>query len=166
MADTGSFRFSNTTASILRVGAELVALGAQPDVIARQLYETHSVAYLHLLQTVLATFTTSPDGKVAWIFITSAALDHAGVRKDETEGLVQYPRMIAGVEVALVFREISSAEVRVGFRSREYVDVSSIAREFGGGGHAKAAGCTIRATLLEACEIVVARVKEIVRQSS
>lgn len=161
MADTGAFRFSNTSARTLHIAAELVGLGAQPDAIARHIYETHSWGYLQLLQRVLATLDRSADGKVAWITVTADMLAQEGVRKDETEGLVQYPRMVSGVEIALVFREIGPQEVRVGFRSRERVDVSRLAREFGGGGHAKAAGCTIRLPLNQARAAVVMRAQQV-----
>jgi phosphoesterase RecJ-like protein len=160
MADTGSFRFANTTARVLRVAADLVQRGAKPDEIAREIYETHSWEFVQALRQVLGTLARSADGRIAWITLEADVMAHAGVRKNEFEGLIQYPRMIAGVEVALVFREMGPDEVRVGLRSKQFCDVSRLARECGGGGHIRAAGCTIQAPLEEARSRVLRRVQE------
>ncbi len=157
MSDTGSFRFSNTTAAAFEIAADLVRHGAKPDVIAGELYDTRSWEYVRLLGRVLETLQRSPDGSVAWITLTQEMIREEGARADESEGFIQYPRMIDGVEVALFFKETGPGEVRVGFRSKRRVDVSQLAQEFGGGGHPRAAGCTFHGTLDQAVEQIVAR---------
>ncbi|MBO8141010.1 MAG: bifunctional oligoribonuclease/PAP phosphatase NrnA [Firmicutes bacterium] len=143
MTDTGSFRFSNTTASALKVAARLVEAGARPDWIASQVYERASWTSMRLLAKALTGMDRTPDGRIAWITVTRRMLAEAGARDDEADGFVQYPRMVNGVEVALALRELSSGETRVGLRSRGTVDVSRIAQRLGGGGHPRAAGCTL-----------------------
>ena len=166
MADTGSFRYSNTTAGVLAVASRLVEAGASPAEIAREIYDTRSWSYVRLLGRALGTLERSPGGRVAWISLTNRMLAEEGARRDETEGLIQFPRMIDGVEVAMIFRELEGGDqVRVGFRSREAVDVSALAREFGGGGHARAAGCTVRGTLDEVRQRVVRRALEAVGEA-
>lgn len=161
MSDTGSFRFSNTTAETFEIAADLVRHGAQPDVISREIYETRSWEYVRLLGRVLETLQRSPDGSVAWIVLSQEMIREEGARQDESEGFIQYPRMVDGVEVALFFRETESGAVRVGFRSKERVDVSRLAQEFGGGGHPRAAGCTVEGPLEDAVARVVARTVEV-----
>lgn len=165
MADTGSFRFSNTTARAFEVASRLVAAGARPDLIAREIYDTRSWSYVRLLGRVLETLERSDDGKVAWITLTQKMIAEAGARKDESEGFIQFPRMIGGVEVAIIFRELENGQVRVGFRSRERVDVSALAQEFGGGGHERAAGCTVQGPLELARERIVRRAIEVAGES-
>lgn len=161
VSDTGSFRFSNTDARVLEIAADLVRHGANPGQIAQRLYETHSWGYMRVLQQVLQTLGQSDDGRAAWITVEAEVLSKHGVRKDESEGLVQYPRMIDGVEVAMVFREQGPQETRVGFRSKELIDVSLLAQEFGGGGHSRASGCTLYLPVAEARRRVLERVSEV-----
>ena len=163
VSDTGSFRFSNTDERILHTAADLVHHGARPDYIARELYENHTWGFAKLLQRVLATMERSEDGQVAWITVTNDMLSQTDARKDEAEGLIKYPRMIDGVEVAMAFREIGPEETRVGFRSKERVDVSAVAAEFGGGGHARASGCTLSLPVAQARTLVISRVLEYLR---
>src|SRR5690606_20083548 len=112
MTDTGSFRYSNTRAATLRIAAALVEAGARPDRIASWVYEQASWSTMRLLARALATLDRTDDGRVAWITVTGEMLAEAGARYDEADGLVQYPRMIAGVEVALIFREQPDGRTR------------------------------------------------------
>lgn len=157
MSDTGSFRFSNTTAHVFEIAADLVRHGARPDEISREIYDTRSWSYVRLLGRVLDTLQRSPDGNVAWITLTQQMIREEGAREDESDGFIQYPRMIDGVEVAVFFKETESGKVRVGFRSKERVDVSQLAQEFGGGGHPRAAGCTLERPLADVVQQVTAR---------
>lgn len=161
MSDTGSFRFSNTTARIFQVAADLVRHGARPDIIAQEIYDTRSWGYVRLLGRALETLERSADGRVAWITLTQEAIRDEGARQDESDGFIQYPRMIDGVEVALFFKELESGSVRVGFRSKGKVDVSQLAQEFGGGGHPRAAGCTLDGPIADATTRVVGRAVQV-----
>lgn len=158
MTDTGSFRYSNTTAETFRIAGALVAAGARPDEIASQAYEQASWSTMRLLAKSLATLDRTPDGRVAWVTVTGQMLAEAGARYDEADGMVQYPRMIKGVEVALIFRELPDGRTRVGMRSRGLVDVSRVAAELGGGGHPRAAGCTLDMAVEHARDRVLALV--------
>ena len=160
MTDTGSFRYSNTTAATLRTAAALVEAGARPGELASLFYEQASWSTLQLLARSLATLERTSDGRIAWITVTGQMLAEAGARYDEGDGLVQYPRMIAGVEVAIIFRELPDGRTRVGLRSRRAVDVSRVAAALGGGGHPRAAGCTLALPVAEARERVLAEVRE------
>jgi len=164
MADTGSFRFSNTTARVFEIASRLVRAGARPDVIAREIYDTRSWSYVRLLGRALETLRRSPDGNVAWIRVTRRMLLEEGARENEVEGFIQYPRMIDGVEVAIMFRELEGGRVRVSFRSRARVDVSALAQEFGGGGHARASGCILDGELEAVENSVVTRAVDAARR--
>ncbi|MEW5866520.1 MAG: bifunctional oligoribonuclease/PAP phosphatase NrnA [Bacillota bacterium] len=147
--DSGFFRFSNTSSATLRIAARLVEKGAEPFRISEQVYETKSLASLKILGRVLDTLQVDDTGKVAWVEVRREWLSEFGLDEGQTEGFVNYPRMVKGVEVALLFRESAEGKVRVGMRSRGDFDVSGLAEVFNGGGHPRAAGCSLDARSLE-----------------
>lgn len=160
MTDTGSFRYSNTRAATLRIAAELVGAGAQPHEIASHVYEQAAWSSLKLLAQALASLDRSADGRVAWVTVTRDMLAAAGAGYEEADGLVQFPRMLKGVEVALIFRELPDGRTRVGLRSKGVVDVSRVATALGGGGHPRAAGCTLALPVPAARERVLQAVQQ------
>ena len=147
LTDTGGFQFANTQAACLHAAAALVAAGADPEAIGRGLRANRPLGQVKLLGEVLNGLAVSPGGRVAWIEITVAMRRRAGVGLEVTEDFIEYPRSLAGVRIAVAFKEISADEVRVSLRSFGALDVSRVAGAFGGGGHRNAAGCTVRATL-------------------
>jgi len=144
LTDTGSFRYSNVTPKTLEVASQLVARGAQPALIASRLYETRSPGTLALLGRLLGEVKVSDDGLVAWLTIQNGSVPPEII---EAEDLVTYPRSISTVKVALLLREVGPGQVKVSLRAKGEVDVGKVAARFGGGGHANAAGCTIRGSL-------------------
>lgn len=164
LTDTGSFRFANTTARTLALAAELVATGIEPHEVATRIYDTRPWEYVKLLGKLLSRLERTEDGRIAWLWLNYEDAREAGLPPAEIEGLVQYPRMVQGVEVALLFKELEPGTTRVSLRSQRYVDVSAIARAFGGGGHLRAAGCTLAAPVDEAVRLVVEACRSAVRQ--
>ncbi|MDD4588422.1 MAG: bifunctional oligoribonuclease/PAP phosphatase NrnA [Heliobacteriaceae bacterium] len=153
--DTGSFQFANTTSYTLRLAADLRDKGAQVQHIMRELYESKPLRSLRLLTAILPTLQLSADGRIAWMQISRAIMDQLGATQEDCENLVSYPRSLEGVDVALIFREIDPETIRVGLRSKDIVDVNRVARLFGGGGHRRAAGCTLQTNLAEAKSRVI-----------
>jgi len=146
LTDTGRFCFGNTTASALRVAAELVKAGAQPQPIARRIYERRSIAATHLLGVALSRLSSELDGHVVTATLTRQDFLETGAAPSDTEGIIGHLRAIGGPRVALLFVQPDHDGVRVSLRSDGSVDVSEIALQFGGGGHAMAAGCTVAGT--------------------
>jgi phosphoesterase RecJ-like protein len=161
VTDTGSFRYDSTAASTHRIAAELIELGARPYEVASEIFENESLARLALLARVFSTIEIDKSGKVAWIMLSREMLRQTGASDQDAEGLVNHARSISGVEVGLMFREAPDGLIRVGLRSRRTVDVAAVAVKFGGGGHARAAGCTLSGTLEEARQAVVSAVLEV-----
>lgn len=160
--DTGFFRFSNTTPTTLRIAARLVEKGAEPGDISEQVYEARPLESLKMLGRALDTLQVDKSGKVAWMEIYRDWLSELSLDEGQAEGFVNYARMIKGVEVALIFRESSDGRIRVGMRSKGNFDVAALAQVFGGGGHARAAGCSLESqSMTEAKELVFGKVYEI-----
>lgn len=152
VSDTGSFRYSNTNPVTFRDASELVEHGADPAEISEALFESEPLRKLRLMAFVLPTLSVSESDKVASIVIDRSMFEKTGARREDTEGLINIPRSIKGVEVAVAFREEEgngSQLWKISFRSKGDVDVARIAERFGGGGHKKAAGCSVAGSLGE-----------------
>ena len=135
--DCGFFRYANTTPQTLCMAALLVEAGAKPAEISEAL-ETRPYAEVVALREVLATLEVTAAGRVAYITVTP----EVAARIDSTEGFINYPRTLDGVEVAVLFKFQDDQHARVSLRSKG-TDVSQVALAFGGGGHTRAAGCSI-----------------------
>ena len=162
VSDTGSFRFANTDGETFRIAAELLDAGVNPAEIASQIYENREEKVLRLLAEVLATLKLSACGRIASISVTSAQMKKTGTTPENTEGFINYPRSIRGVEIGLLFREAGPGVFKVGFRSNGEVDVALVAQHFGGGGHARAAGAYLSGTLEEVTEKVISHLSQLV----
>ena len=144
MFDTGCFRYSNTTAETHQIAAELIEIGGfMPDEVYRNVYEQVPVSKMRLLSEVLGTLQITDDGKIASVYATQAMFRKTGTTADAVEGVVNQIQAIVGVEVALCVSEMTDRSTKVSLRSQGYVDVSQLAAEFDGGGHARASGCRI-----------------------
>ncbi len=149
LSDTGSFRYSSANEEAFVVAAELVALGIDPWEISSNLYESLAPERMRLLGLVLPTLQISACGQYASIFMTLKDLQQAGATEEHSDGFVNYPRAIRGVEVALFIHQVSSNVYKISFRSRGAIDVGALSRKLGGGGHHNAAGAKISGTLNE-----------------
>jgi len=141
--DTGWFRHSNTTEKTFALAEELTRAGANPNALYDLLYEQNPLGKLRLAGRALERLKTLADGQVAYTEIYLKDYDDTGSTPPDTEDLINYPRCVEGVEVALVFIEQKNQAVKVSFRSRSRIDVDKIAEQFRGGGHRLASGATI-----------------------
>ncbi len=155
VTDTGSFRYSNADQEAFHISGQMVAKGINPWFVTEKLYESQPRQRLELLSLALSTLHVADRGDIASITVTLDMLAKTGATPDLTDGFINYPRSIKGVEVAVFFREIEKGVFKVGFRSKGNVDVSSLAAVFGGGGHHNAAGCKISAPLEEAMNHII-----------
>lgn len=141
--DTGGFRFSNTTPEAFDAAAALVRAGAEPHVVAQWLYESQPLSALLLLKEMLPSVEIHADGRVATAWLTQAMVENADALPGDSEGLIDHPRSVAGVETVALFRELADGGYKVSLRSRGAVDVQAIAQAWGGGGHHNAAGFSV-----------------------
>jgi phosphoesterase RecJ-like protein len=144
LADTGSFRFSNTTARTFRIVSELVRAGADPRTVSEEFYENKKPESVRLACEVLYNLHFEFDGKFTWGEITQEMYGKAGGEINEPESLVSDIRSIRGVEIAVLIHEIREGGLRVALRSKGQRNVGNIAKQLGGGGHTNAAGSYMR----------------------
>lgn len=132
ITDTGNFRFSNASPRAFEIAAKMVAKGVDPSWVAQMVYDQQPIGRLRLLSRVLETLELSPRDKAASVVISQALFRETHTGPEDVDGFVNFPRSICGVEVGLLLREQAPNLYRVAFRSKGRVDVSRIAREFGG----------------------------------
>ena len=160
LTDTGGFRFSNTTARCLSIAGQLIASGVEPEEMYGRLYASMPVGRLHLLRDALATLEVDPEYGISWISVAAGAAEQYGLRSEDLEGIAEHPRSIGGTRLAIFFRDLGHDKVKVSFRSTGDVDVNKFAKQFAGGGHARAAGALIEGNLETVRRKVVASARE------
>ncbi len=162
VTDTGRFVHSNTTAEALRVASALVALGADVQQINQVIYFTKSYIELKLLGRALEKMEMRFDNKYSQIILTKRDFETFGATPAQTQGIVSQPTMIPGVEISALIKE-EPDKVSVNLRSRGKADVSQIAQQFGGGGHARAAGFKVTdKTVTEVTDALAETVQHVV----
>ncbi|HMH26506.1 MAG TPA: DHH family phosphoesterase [Gemmatimonadaceae bacterium] len=163
LTDTGGFRFSNTSARCLSIAGQLIASGVEPEEMYGRLYASMPVGRLHLLRDALATLEVDPEYGIAWISVAAGAAEQYGLRSEDLEGIAEHPRSIGGTRLAVFFRDLGHDKVKVSFRSTGDVDVNKFAKQFAGGGHARAAGALIEGDLEVVRRKVIAAAREFLR---
>ena len=143
VSDTGSFRYSNTNRRAMETAGRLLDHDVSPWDVAYNLFESRSPIQMRLLAEAMASLEISDCGRYASVRVTREMMQRHGAEEYMLDRFVNYPRSIAGVEVAILMREDGNGEYKISFRSKGAVDVNEIARKFGGGGHHNAAGCRI-----------------------
>jgi len=140
LTDTGSFRFSNTNAKAFAIAAEMVRCGVKTNEIYQRVYERQSRNKVRLFAHVLNNLNFVAEGKIAWFIISLDAMESFGAKPNDTEGFADYPRVIEGVEVSVMFIEMAGGKTKVSLRSKGEYIINTVAQKLGGGGHQFAAG--------------------------
>ncbi len=149
ITDTGGFRYGNTGRGTLLAAADLVAAGADPQWVSEHVYEMNPPAKIRLLGAVLPTLTIEEGGRVGSLTVTQQAIAAAGALPEHTDGFVDLPRTIRGVEISILYAELPDGRFKLSMRSKGSVNVERVARAFGGGGHTNAAACRMEGDLAE-----------------
>jgi bifunctional oligoribonuclease and PAP phosphatase NrnA len=163
--DTGWFRHPNATPATFALCGELVTLGARPTELYEQLYEAATLPRFKLTAVALDRLAVRAGGKIAYTEIKLSDYTATGAVPGDTEDLINFPRGVEGVEIALVFIEQQDGGTKVSFRSRA-ADVSKLAEQFGGGGHKLASGARVMKPLTEVRDAVLIAAEDVIGQTS
>ncbi len=161
LSDTGSFRFSNTTAKTHRVASHLLELGVNAREIHHLVYEQNSRSKMALLGEALRNLKYECNGRLAWFVLSQQMFESCQASQWDTEGFPEIPRTIDGVDVSLMFTELDPQKVKISLRSKGKITINHIAEKFGGGGHNYAAGALVNNSLQEVIPIVIAEIKQL-----
>jgi phosphoesterase RecJ-like protein len=153
LSDTGSFCYAGTDAHTFELARNLVRRGADPALIAQDVYFSNPAAKMLLLGAALANLHY--DGHLAWLWVSQNDMERSHAEEEDCEGIVNYAIAIGGIEVAVFLRELRDRRVRLSLRSKGRVNVATIAERFGGGGHENASGCTLDGPLPMATDLIL-----------
>lgn len=164
MDDTGSFRYSNTSANALTTCADLVKRGARPEFIADILYFQEPLRVMRLRGKALKTLTLFENDSAALVYVDQEMLKSTGAQPDDTEGVIDIARAIEGVEIALFIRQMDTDTWKGSVRAKNLkYDVGELAAQFGGGGHKAAAGFTIKGSRVDVTNRLMCSVQELIQ---
>ena len=147
VTDTGGFRYRNTSRETLLAAGDLVGRGADPQWLSENIYENNPLGKIRLMTKSLETLIFDFNGRVASMIVYLEAFASTGALSEHIEGFVDIPRTIRGVDVSVLYLELSKNYYKLSLRSKGKINVEAVARRFGGGGHANAAACQIAGEL-------------------
>lgn len=150
--DTGSFKYSNTTPETHEIISRLLRLGINVSEISDRVFESTSFEKVKLTGLAADSLQLYEGGKIAVVILTDEMMKASGASEEDCDGIVNLGRNIRGVEVAMMLRQRNENEIKVNLRSKSYVDVAAIASRYSGGGHKRAAGCTVSGQLEDILE--------------
>ncbi len=165
LTDTGSFHYSNITPRTFDLARRCVEAGVEPPVVARQIFDSNNLGRLKLFGAVLSGMELDESGRVAIVCVDRALADRCGGTYDDTEGLINLPLTVKEIQAAVFFKEIADHEYRISMRSKGEVDTNLIAKQFGGGGHKNASGCSARGSYAELKNVFKAKLTEAIERA-
>jgi bifunctional oligoribonuclease and PAP phosphatase NrnA len=159
LTDTGSFHYSGITPRTFDICKQTLEAGVDPVQVARMVYDSNHMGRLKLFGSVLSAMQIDPSGRIAIVYVDHAMARAAGGTYEDTEGLVNLPLTVKEVEAVVFFKQEKGDEYRVSLRSKGEIDIGAVAKEYGGGGHKNAAGCTVRGNIDELRRSIVDKVE-------
>lgn len=159
LTDTGGFKFDNTTADTFLAVADLMQYGINPSLLYRCCYESKPVETVKLSACAIAKSEFLSNGKIAYTIITLDDMKKNKALNEHTDGIVEMLRQVNSVDIAFIIKETEEGFSKISLRS-DNSDISKIAQKFNGGGHAKAAGCTIKKNYTIALNKLLEAIKE------
>jgi bifunctional oligoribonuclease and PAP phosphatase NrnA len=147
LTDTGSFHYSGITPRTFDICKQTLQAGVDPVQVARMVYDSSHLGRLKLFGAVLSDMQIDKSGRIAIVYVDYAMARAAGGTYEDTEGLVNLPLTVKEIEAVVFFKQEKDSEYRVSLRSKGDIDIGAVAKEYGGGGHKNAAGCTVRGNI-------------------
>src|SRR5712691_10877570 len=143
LTDTGSFHYSSISPRTFDICRDALEAGVDPVAVARNVYDSNNMGRLKLFGSVLSAMQIDGSGQIAIVYLDHEMARAAGGTYDDTEGLINLPLTVKEIQAVVFFKHVEGDEYRVSMRSKGDIDIGSIAKQFGGGGHKNAAGCTV-----------------------
>lgn len=160
LTDTGGFKYSNTTSMTFSIAGDLINTGINFTDIYSKVYDVKTLPQVRLMSKVTSTLEMALDNKLALMSLNKEMLEECNASEEDAGEFVNIARDIDSVEVAVFIKELSNGLCRVSLRSKEYIDVRKIAEKFGGGGHIRAAGCTIKGSMTDVKNHIISEVQK------
>lgn len=143
LTDTGSFHYSSISPRTFDICRQTLEAGVDAVAVARSVYDSNNMGRLKLFGAVLSAMQIDPSGRIAIVYLDREMARAAGGTYEDTEGLINLPLTVKEIQAVVFFKQNDGDEYRVSMRSKGEIDIGSVAKSFGGGGHKNAAGCTV-----------------------
>ena len=166
LTDTGSFHYSNITPRTFDICRQCVDAGVKPPDVARSIFDSSTLGRLKLFGAVLSRMQLDDTGRVATIAVDQRLAADSGGTYEDTEGLINSPLTVKEIQAVVFFKEVAPGDWRVSMRSKGDVDINAVAREFGGGGHKNASGCSAVGQLEELKQIFQQKITEQIEKAA
>ena len=164
LTDTGSFHYSNITPRTFEICRQCIEAGVNPPAVARSIFDSNNLGRLKLFGAVLNRMELDPSARVATLCVTHQLARESGGTYEDTDGLINLPLTVKEIRAVSFFKEQGPDDWRVSMRSKGDIDVNAIAKEFGGGGHKNASGCSARGELSGLKKLFEQRLLEAIEQ--
>lgn len=159
LTDTGSFHYSSISPRTFDICRQCLEAGVDPVRVARNVYDSNNMGRLKLFGAVLGAMQIDQTGRIAIVYVDHEMARAAGGTYEDTEGLINLPLTVKEIEAVVFFKQEKGDQYRVSLRSKGDVDIGVIAKEYGGGGHKNASGCTITGPIEELQKVLVGKIE-------
>jgi phosphoesterase RecJ-like protein len=165
LTDTGSFHYSSISPRTFDICREALLAGVEPVLVARHVYDSNNIGRLRLFGAVLGAMRLDASGRIAIVYLDHEMARAAGGTYEDTEGLINLPLTVKEIQAVVFFKQVEGEEYRVSLRSKGDVDIGAVAKEFDGGGHKNAAGCTVSGSFDTLQKVFVGKIEEAIERS-
>jgi phosphoesterase RecJ-like protein len=165
LTDTGSFHYSSVSPRTFDICRQLLEAGVDPVSIARNVFDSNTIGRLRLFGAVLGSIDVDQTGRLVTIYLDRAMAKATGGSYDDTEGLINLPLTVKEIQAVVFFKESDAGQYRVSMRSKGTIDIGVVAKQFGGGGHKNAAGCTVSGSFASARDQVIPLVRAAIERA-
>ncbi len=160
LTDTGSFHYSSISPRTFDICREALEAGVDPVLVARNVYDSNNMGRLKLFGAVLSAMQIDSTGRIAIVYLDNDMARQAGGTYEDTEGIINLPLTVKEIQAVVFFKKSDGDQYRVSMRSKGDIDIGSVAKEFGGGGHKNAAGCTVTGQIIALKKTFIEKIEE------
>ena len=160
LTDTGSFHYSSISPRTFDICRDALKAGVDPVQVARDVYDSNNMGRLKLFGSVLSAMQIDATGRIAIVYLDHEMAREAGGTYEDTEGLINLPLTVKEIQAVVFFKQIEGEEYRVSMRSKGDIDIAAVAKEFSGGGHKNAAGCTVTGAIDTLQKLFVGKIEQ------
>ena len=160
LTDTGSFHYSGISPRTFEICRETLLAGVDPVIVARHVYDSNNMGRLKLFGAVLSAMQIDATGRIAIVYLDHDMARAAGGTYEDTEGLINLPLTVKEIQAVVFFKQVEGDQYRVSMRSKGDVDIGVVAKQFDGGGHRNAAGCTVTGALDALQKVFLEKIEE------
>jgi phosphoesterase RecJ-like protein len=166
LTDTGSFHYSSISPRTFDICRECLEAGVDPVRVARNVYDSNNMGRLKLFGAVLSAMQIDPTGRIAIVYLDHEMARAAGGTYEDTEGLINLPLTVKEIQAVVFFKQNEGEDYRVSMRSKGPIDIGAVAKEFGGGGHKNAAGCSVTGAIDALQKLFVGKIERAIELQS